>query len=37
MKGDRERFLDAGMDEYISKPVDFTLLVSLVERVLAKQ
>ncbi|MFV0347658.1 MAG: response regulator [Halodesulfovibrio sp.] len=37
MKGDRERFLDSGMDEYISKPVDFTLLVSLVEQVLAKQ
>ncbi|UZP68657.1 response regulator [Desulfovibrio mangrovi] len=36
MKGDRERFLEAGMDEYISKPVDFTLLVSIVEQVLAK-
>ncbi len=37
MKGDRERFLDAGMDEYISKPVDFTLLVSIVEQVLDKK
>jgi FOG: CheY-like receiver len=23
MKGDRERFLEAGMNAYISKPVDF--------------
>lgn len=37
MKGDRERFLQAGMDEYISKPVDFNLLVSVIEKVLQKR
>ncbi len=35
MKGDRERFLEAGMNEYISKPVDFAQLVHVIERVLA--
>ncbi|GFM35888.1 response regulator [Desulfovibrio psychrotolerans] len=35
MKGDRERFIEAGMDEYISKPVDFAHLVAVVERALA--
>lgn len=35
MKGDRERFIEAGMDEYISKPVDFAHLVAVVEQVLA--
>jgi len=32
MKGDRERFIDAGMDDYISKPID----VKEVSRVLEK-
>ena len=32
MKGDRERCLDAGMDEYITKPLDSRLLCMLVER-----
>ena len=33
MKGDRERCLDAGMDDYISKPVDSAKLLALVDRV----
>ncbi|MFP4317337.1 MAG: PAS domain S-box protein [Desulfovibrionales bacterium] len=30
MKGDRERFLQAGMNEYVSKPVDFTTLAGII-------
>ncbi|MEX0697695.1 MAG: PAS domain-containing protein [Dongiaceae bacterium] len=30
MKGDRERFLEAGMDDYIAKPIDRGLLIEVV-------
>ena len=30
MDGDRERFLDAGFDGYLSKPVDINELVAVV-------
>jgi signal transduction histidine kinase/ActR/RegA family two-component response regulator len=33
MKGDRERCLDAGMDDYISKPLSPAMLYEIVERV----
>ena len=33
MKGDREQCLAAGMDEYITKPLDARLLYDIVERV----
>jgi signal transduction histidine kinase/CheY-like chemotaxis protein len=33
MKGDRERFLSAGMDEYLSKPINGAELQSAIERV----
>jgi two-component system sensor histidine kinase/response regulator len=36
MNGDRERCLDAGMNEYLAKPVDHKLLLTVVERYLAK-
>jgi len=32
MKGDRERVLDAGMDDYITKPVDPQLLRRVLQR-----
>ena len=36
MAGDRQRFLDAGFDEYVTKPItDETLLFAAIERCLA--
>ena len=32
MKGDRERFLAAGFDEYISKPIDVTDFLKRLEK-----
>jgi len=32
LKGDRERCLEAGMDDYISKPFKAAELVALIER-----
>jgi len=34
MKGDRERFLEAGLDDYVSKPVDVGELFMVMRRVL---
>jgi two-component system sensor histidine kinase/response regulator len=34
MKGDRERFLDAGMDEYVSKPIRVEELFEAIEKVM---
>jgi CheY-like chemotaxis protein len=36
MKGEREQFLDAGCDDYISKPIDTHVLVDLVHNYLSK-
>jgi CheY-like chemotaxis protein len=33
LKGDRERFLGAGMDEYIAKPIEKNTLLKILERV----
>jgi PAS domain S-box-containing protein len=30
--GDRERFMDAGMDDYVTKPIDESKLVEIIER-----
>jgi CheY-like chemotaxis protein len=32
MKGDREKFLEAGMNDYISKPVDKDALLKVIEQ-----
>ena len=32
MIGDRERFLNAGFDGYVSKPIDFTEVTQIIER-----
>jgi two-component system, cell cycle response regulator DivK len=32
MKGDRERFIEAGFDGYLSKPIDIDELIAAVER-----
>ena len=32
MIGDRERFLNAGFDGYVSKPIDFTHVTQIIER-----
>jgi two-component system sensor histidine kinase/response regulator len=34
MKGDRERCLDAGMDTYVSKPIDRSALASAIEELM---
>jgi CheY-like chemotaxis protein len=36
MKGDREKFLRAGMDDYLAKPVDFTDLVRVLSRIVPR-
>ena len=36
MTGDRERFLKAGCDDYLSKPIDIQILVERVERSLQR-
>ncbi|RLA80325.1 MAG: hypothetical protein DRG78_11200 [Epsilonproteobacteria bacterium] len=35
IKGDKERFLNAGMDEYLTKPVDRIKLAEILENILA--
>ncbi|MBG0776299.1 MAG: PAS domain-containing protein [Desulfovibrionaceae bacterium] len=32
MKGDRERFIEAGMDDYVSKPLDIAVLSEVITR-----
>jgi CheY-like chemotaxis protein len=36
MKGDRELCLDAGMDEYISKPIKMRELLAMINRVMSR-
>jgi CheY-like chemotaxis protein len=37
MAGDRDRFLDSGMDDYLSKPVDLESLAQLLHRLLGSR
>lgn len=36
MKGDRERYIEAGMDDYVSKPVDFHALMQVSRRAIER-
>ncbi|MBN2008623.1 response regulator, partial [candidate division KSB1 bacterium] len=36
-RGDRQKFLDSQMDEYLSKPFNYNELTSIIERVLASR
>ena len=36
LKGDRERFIEAGMDEYLSKPIDKQKMLAILSTYLAK-
>ena len=37
MQGDRERFMEAGMDDYVSKPIQPKELTAAIERVLQRK
>jgi len=36
IKGDRTRFLDAGMDEYLTKPIDQNHFISILKKILSE-
>lgn len=37
VKGDRERFIEAGMDDYITKPINETKLIEVIKKLCAKK
>jgi CheY-like chemotaxis protein len=37
MKGDRERFIESGMDDYLEKPVERNVLLQTIRRWIGKE
>ena len=37
MPGDRERVIQAGCDDYVSKPIDFGILIKIMHRLIQQQ
>jgi CheY-like chemotaxis protein len=37
LKGDREKFLDAGMNDYLSKPLNYNELYSKIKRLVGSK
>ncbi|MFH2130350.1 MAG: ATP-binding protein, partial [bacterium] len=35
MKGDKEKYLDIGFDDYLSKPIDISILIQKIENILS--
>jgi CheY-like chemotaxis protein len=37
MEGDREKFMDAGMDDYVTKPINLRIIQNMLKKVFLKE